>query len=291
MKESLFRIRAMALNTLTELLRQKVLNLVLLFALVVIACSTYLTSLTYTDQIKFLKDFGLGAINIFGAVIALLGTAQLIPAELESRTIYTILSKPVRRVEFLLGKYLGILSLLFLAVSLMTLVFAAVLVITENQLVSSEITDSGGVVTEYVQRHIDEIHQQARDPRLIQAFILSYAKLALAAGIALFISTFATSVIFTVGTSCLVYVIGHLESTARDVWLRQAQGSAPWFQKTFLGVVSVFIPDFSGFNIVDDIVAGNRVPWSHTIELLQYSVVYLIVLLAVGQLIFNEREI
>ena len=102
---SLGRVGTVAANTFVESLRQKVYNILIIFALVVIASASFFSQFTFSEQLKFVKDFCLGAVSVFGTLIAIVGTAQLLPAEMESRTIYTILAKPVRRVEFLLGKY------------------------------------------------------------------------------------------------------------------------------------------------------------------------------------------
>src|SRR5271156_6156671 len=139
---SLFRILTIGRNTLTEAVRQKVLNVLLIFSLVLVGSSVLVSQLAtpgldsaglFDAQIKFVKDFGCGAIGLFGFAIALLSTAQLIPQELHNRTIYTILAKPVRRSEFILGKFLGVVLLLALCVALMSLAFAATLYWQEIQ--------------------------------------------------------------------------------------------------------------------------------------------------------------
>ena len=136
MISSLHRIITIGRNTLTEAVRQKVLNVLLIFSLVLVGSSVLVSQLAtpgldssglFDAQIKFVKDFGCGAIGLFGFCIALLSTAQLIPQELHNRTIYTILAKPVRRSEFLLGKFFGVVLLLALCVALMSLAFAATL--------------------------------------------------------------------------------------------------------------------------------------------------------------------
>jgi ABC-type transport system involved in multi-copper enzyme maturation permease subunit len=136
MISSLFRIITIARNTLTEAVRQKVLNVLLIFSIVLVGCSIGFSQLStpgldsagiFDAQIKFVKDAGFGAIGLFGFFIALLSTAQLIPQELHNRTIYTILAKPVRRSEFLLGKFFGIVLLLTLCVTLMSLAFGVTL--------------------------------------------------------------------------------------------------------------------------------------------------------------------
>src|SRR3989304_2598197 len=94
------RVWIIALNTFTEAARQKVFNVLLIFALVIIASASFFAQFTFTEQLKFVKDFCLGALSVFGTLIAIVGTAQLLPGEVENRTIYTILAKPVRRFEF-----------------------------------------------------------------------------------------------------------------------------------------------------------------------------------------------
>jgi len=363
---SLHRIMVIGRNTLTEAVRRKVLNVLLVFALALVASSVLVSQLATPDldnaglfdpQIKFVKDFGCGAIGLFGFAIALLSTAQLIPDELEKRTIYTILAKPVRRSEFLLGKFLGIVFLVVLAVALMSIAFSLSLYWQEVRAMAyadsiydvgfsnfPEVVDKvhryeaeeaqiqarggdaamqtqairaldekyrreeagGGAAKNSVEeetnwerskdtveaydRDVRQIHDQIRDPQLIEAILLIFAKLIMSAGIALFISTFATSSIFTIVTTFLIYLIGHLESVARDVWLQRGAEVTIW-QSGLLGLLSLLIPDMNSFTIVDEILAGNHVPWTHTFDLLGYAGVYLVVLLAVSIVIFDYREI
>jgi ABC-type Na+ efflux pump permease subunit len=292
--ESLLRIRAIARNTLIEALRQKVLNILLLFGVITIVSGFLFANFTLAEQFKFLKDFSIGAMSVFGLLIALMGTAQLLPGELESRTIYTILAKPVRRSEFLIGKYLGILALLATTILLMSIVFVGVLLVKEQSMIASEWRDAGPTPTAEIQamaaENVKQIHKEARDPRLVQAVLLTYAKLSLVAGMALLVSTFATSAIFTVATTFLLYVIGHLESIARQAWLQGGTEVNP-VSKVFLGVLSFLIPDMNTFNVIDEIIAGNAIPWSHSLNVLAYTGIYIFVVMAVSILIFNEREL
>ena len=309
MISSFGRIIVIARNTLTEAVRQKVLNVLLVFGLVLVGISINFsalappgmdTSALYSEQIKFVKDFGCGAIGLFGFAIAVLSVAQLIPQELQNRTIYTILSKPVRRSEFLLGKFLGIVLLLALSVALMSIAFAGALYFQEVKDLSltdalygigtkSWNPDNPNLVSMY-HRDVDGIRNLVRDPRLVEAILLIFAKLLMTAGIGLLISTFATSSIFTIITTFMVYLIGHLEATARGVWLGQGAETSMWLS-SLVGLISVLIPDMNSFTIVDEILAGNVVPWDHTLNLLGYAGVYLGVLLAVSVVIFDFREI
>jgi ABC-type transport system involved in multi-copper enzyme maturation permease subunit len=307
MISSLYRILTIGRNTLLEAVRQKVLNVLLIFAIVLVGCSVGISQLATPDldaagifdaQIKFVKDFGCGSISIFGYFIALLSTAQLIPQELHNRTIYTILAKPVRRSEFLLGKFLGVVLLLTLCVALMSLGFAGTLSWQEFRGVQyaaqqySQVPNWQQNVYIYGQYQHDValITQQVRDPQIVEAILLIFAKLVMASGMALLISTFATSSIFTIVTTTMLYLIGHMESTARDVWLA-AGAHASIFQSGLVGLISILVPDMNAFTIVDEILAGNHVPWAHGCDLLGYAGAYLVVLLATSVVIFEYREI
>jgi ABC-type Na+ efflux pump permease subunit len=287
--------------------RQKVLSVLLIFGIVLVGCSVSVSGLAtpglepaglFEEQIKFVKDFGCGAIGLFGFFIALLSTAQLIPQELQNRTIYTILAKPVRRSEFLLGKFFGVVLLVALCVALMSLAFAATLYwqelrgidVAQANYGQSPNWRSNPVLLNAYNHDVTQIIQQVRDPRLIEAILLIFAKLIMTTSIAMMISTFATSSIFTIITTFFIYLIGHMESTARDFWLaRGAETSV--FESGLVGLISLLIPDMNSFTIVDEILAGNKVPWSHAFNLIGYADVYIIVLLAVSIVIFDYREI
>jgi hypothetical protein len=88
----------------------------------------------------------------------------------------------------------------------------------------------------------------------------------------------------------MIYLIGHLESTAREVWLGRGAETSIW-QSGLLGFISLLIPDMNSFTIVDEILSGNHVPWSHALNLLAYANVYLIILLALSIVIFDYREL
>jgi len=292
------RIIAIARNTLLEAVRQKVLNVLLLFGVVMIGASSYFSQVAIDQQIKFVKDFGCGAIGLIGVCIAILSVAQLLPQELHNRTIYTILAKPVRRSEFLLGKFFGVVLLLTLSVALMSIAFAAVLWWQEVQGLAATqaeyVHDPGwGKSPELMnmyQHDVDQVVSQVRDPQLIEAILLIFAKLIMASAMAMLVSTFSTSFIFTVVTTCGLYLIGHMESTARDVWLSHGAQATFW-QSSFLELISLLVPDMNAFTIVDEILDGHTVPWWHTWNLLGYSGVYTLVLLALSELIFEFREI
>lgn len=284
---SLHRIWTIARNTLIEVMRQRVLNVIFIFGLVLLAGSNYFAQFTFQEELKFLKDLGYAAISLTGLLIALLGSAQLIPAELERRTLYTVLSKPVRRFEFVTGKYLGLALLLTLMIALMSGIFSGLLAYKEASLVAN-FTPAEGPPSEFQQQMIQEIRSQTRDPRMLQAVVLIWAKLCLVAVLAVFFSTIATSTIFIVATTLMVYFAGHLQHIARDAWA--AETGLSW-KTALLGFVGLAVPDFNAFNVIDEILAGNPLSWRFTGDLVAYSTLYTLVLLAAASLVFEDREL
>src|SRR5438132_5609431 len=126
------RIFALSINTLIELTRQKVFYVLLIFALLLIGCSVFMARFTFQQEFQILKDISLGAMSIFSSLLAIVATARLIPQDVEDRTVYTILAKPVPRFEYLLGKLLGVLLLLLISLAVMSALFVAVLYAREQ---------------------------------------------------------------------------------------------------------------------------------------------------------------
>lgn len=281
MRESWRRIRAVAGNTLLEAVRQKVFAVLLLFALVLLGGANYFAEFSFQEQFKFLKDLGYATISLTGLLVGLLGAAQLIPAEIERRTILTALCRPLRRWEFVAGKYLGLVSLLGVMLGIMAAVFWAVLRWKEAQLIGME----GGEAAV-----VQAIQAESRDPRLWQAFALIVAKLLVVCGLAVFFSTLATSTTFVVAMTLMVYLLGHLQSVAREQWLESGEKAA-WWTQLFLASVALLVPDFNLYSLIDEIVAGNAVSWRATLEVLAYSSAYVGVLLAAAAWLFEGRDL
>ena len=144
------RISAIAAVTWTELVRLKVFYFLIIFALLVIGNSFFLARFSFEEEFQMLKDIALGAMSIFSGLLAILAAATLIPKDMEDRTIYTVLAKPVARTEYLLGKLSGVFLLLTLAVLLMGTVFAAVLMLrTQTLLHAAELDLAGAPAAEH----------------------------------------------------------------------------------------------------------------------------------------------
>ena len=126
------RIWAIALNTFREAVRNKVLAILVLFAVALMAFSLVLGQLSLHEEVRIIKDLGLAGISLFGVVIALFLGVNLLSKELDRKTVYAIIPKPLHRWEFLLGKYLGLLTILVAQVVALGVIWALVAVVIAN---------------------------------------------------------------------------------------------------------------------------------------------------------------
>src|SRR5438067_1095419 len=136
---SLARLGAIASNTVLELVRLKVFYFLLIFALIMIGSSAFMVRFTFAEQFQVLKDVSLGAMSIFTWLLSVLATAMLLPKDIEDRTLYTILAKPVPRLEYLLGKLLGVLALLLISTLVMSAMFAVALFLRQQTLIEETV--------------------------------------------------------------------------------------------------------------------------------------------------------
>jgi len=114
------RVAAVAVNTFRETIRDRILGVIILFALAMIVASLWLASISLGQQDRMIKDFGLVAISLFGLIVAAFVAASLVRKEVEKRTVFIIFSKPVSRSEFIWGKFLGLAATMFTVLAGMT---------------------------------------------------------------------------------------------------------------------------------------------------------------------------
>ncbi len=282
------RVRAIAGNTLLELVRLKVFYFLLIFALVLIGSSAFVVELSFQEQFQVLKDVSLGAMSIFTWLLAVLATAMLLPKDIEDRTLYTILAKPVPRFEYLLGKFIGVLVLLAVATALMAGVFALTLY-GRQELVVGQLRQEFAQDPPKLQYALDQLHATTFSWALGAGVVVIYLKAALFAALTLFISTFASSWIFTIMVSVVIYIIGHVQGVARDYWLSTL--GAGVLTKIFLGIVSLVFPDLQLFNLIDDIVVGNAIALAMFLKTCGLGLVYVVVYLLVAYIVFAGKEL
>ncbi len=287
------RILALAANTLTELTRLKVFYFLLIFALLVIGNSVFMAQLSFEEEFQMLKDVALGAMSIFTALIAILATAMLLPKDLEDRTIYTILAKPVPRFEYLLGKLLGIMTLLAIATLVMTALFLAVMWLREGSTIAGatqQARQDSSVTPEDLAHFITKVRTSTFNANLVPAIVAIFIKASLLAAFTLLVSTFASSSIFAMLMSIAVYFIGHLQATARDYWLNPS-GDVQWWSRGLLALVALLFPDLQAFNLGDAAVAGTAIPLGVFLQMAALGGVYVLVYYLIAVVIFSTREL
>ncbi len=286
---SLFRVAALTGNTFTGLVRLKVFYVLLLFGLLLIGNSIFMAKLTFQQEFQVLKDVSLGAMSIFSSLLAIVATAQLLPRDLEDRTIYTILAKPVPRYEYLLGKLAGVLLLLVLSLLAMSALFLVLLFVREQIVLAETLRQSAGLPPAQVEEALAGVRATAFTADLLPGIVIIFLKAALLASLTLFISTFASSNIFTIVIMVFIYFIGHLQATARTYWLEEH--GAGWLARALLGLVALAFPDLQLFNLVDDLVAGTAIPLALFTKTAVLGCVYISVYLFFAWIAFHGKEL
>ena len=283
------RISAITGNTLTELTRLKVFYVLLLFALVLIGNSIFMAQFTFQQEFQVLKDIGLGAMSLFTSLLAIVATARLLPQDVEDRTVYTILAKPVTRFEYLVGKLAGVLLLLAISLLVMGALFFLVLTIREQTVLRETARQMSAAPPEQLADALRAVRASAFNPNLFSGIAVIYLKGCLLASLTLFVSTFATSTIFPFVVMVFVYFIGQLQAIAREYWL-QTNG-AGWITRIFLAFVTLLFPDLQLFNLVDDVVAGTAIPLALFTKTATLGIFYTGFYLLLAWSVFYRKEL
>src|SRR6516225_7610359 len=168
---SFWRIRAITINTVTELTRLKVFYVLLVFALVLIGSSIFMAQFSFQQEFQILKDVSLGAISIFTSLLAIVATARLLPQDMEDRTVYTILAKPVPRFEYVLGKIAGVLLLLAISTIVMSAAFLLVLYLREQAVIHATLTQMSGTPPDQIADALRAIRSSAFNTDILPGII------------------------------------------------------------------------------------------------------------------------
>jgi ABC-type Na+ efflux pump permease subunit len=286
---SFSRIYAIAINTVTELTRLKVFYVLLVFALVLIGSSIFMAQFSFQQEFQILKDVSLGAISIFTSLLAIVAAARLLPQDLEDRTLYTILAKPVPRFEYVLGKIAGVLLLLAISTMVMGAAFLLVLYTREQSVVHATLRQMSGAPPDQVADALRVIRSSAFNIDIFPGIGIIYLKACLLAALTLFVSTFATSNIFTIVVMAFIYFIGHLQATAREYWLQEH--SSGLVTRVFLAVVTLLFPDLQAFNLVDDIVAGTAISLAVFAKTAVLGIFYTTIYTLLAAFVFYGKEL
>ncbi|MDX1931089.1 MAG: ABC transporter permease [Capsulimonadales bacterium] len=257
-----------ARNTISEALRRKVLNAFAMVGVAVICLTFMFGQFTARQEFTLIRGMGLGIITLAGIFITVILSINLIPTEIERRTIYTILAKPVRRPDFLLGKYFGALGTIFINIALMSVVF--VIALAAKQM----LTGAEG---------------QPSPLEMFKGVLMIYMQMLLLSSVAIFLSVFLSPLVNFFLTLSL-FIIGNMSTFTLDL----AKTGGNIFVRGFFTAVHYIVPNFGNFQFTNPLVNPGVQVKSEVLFLTQnviYAIVYAAVLMILAILIFDRREV
>lgn len=255
---SMGHVTALATSTYRETVRDRIFYLVAVFGLVMLASTAVLSPLTVGAQGKVMSDVGLASMVIFGLMVVVFVGSGMVRKEMDKGTITTIMSKPVGRRAYLLGKYLGLNLTLLAMLGVMGVLFLAMLFLAPGTF----------------------------SLRFLAAFYMSFVELSLINAVVVFFSTCVSPVlaaVFTLGA----FVVGHLSQSIRDFGQLQENP----LQQKLATVVYYLIPNLDVFNVRGAVVHGDTVTWAHLGLATIYGLCWITLLLVLAGAVFVRREL
>ena len=252
------RVWAIAVNTFREAIRNKVLYGIAFFAIGMIFFSVVLGTLSVHEEKKLITDIGFSAVSFFGVIMAIFIGVNLVYKEIDRKTIYAIVPKPIERYQFMLGKFLGVVMTLFAQTVLLSVFLLLFLALYGAPLTGTTFA----------------------------AIYLIFLAIVVMTAVALFFSSFSTpylSGFFSLG----IFILGSVRAEAIAQISKVARVGTLY---ETLQVVTNVIPDLTLFNIVGRVQRGDYVPFMYLVEATGYAAAYAAVLLALGSFAFGRRD-
>ena len=251
------QVVAIAVNTFKETIRDRVLAVIVVFALVMIAGGLWLGSISLGEQGRMMKDFGLVAVQFFGLIVAVFIAAGLVHKEVEKRTVFVLFSKPVSRAAFITGKFAGLSATMAVVVAGMGVFLFALVGIVAGE--------ASGM--------------------LLVAVALIYVQLLAVIAVTIFFSTLGSAILASVLGIC-VFVAGQLSHNVLS--LTRLGHNA--LTEALSWVVYVVIPNFSAVDVKAGAVGEGTPAWAELSLWIGYLAAYVVVVLALATLVFRRKE-
>jgi len=262
-------IWSIAHNTFREAIRDRVLYSLILFAIIMILSSLLFASISAEQYNKIVKDLGLTVVSLMGIIISIFLGMGLVYKEIERKTVYNIFSKPIRRYEFILGKYLGLSFTILVNTAAMAVILFLIVLYTE--------TKHAGLIEYY--------YGGPYFSQFFKAVYFEYLEFLVIIGIAMVFSSFTTPVMTLLFTFFL-FAIGRFSS---DLRLFAEQVDNP-LVKYITEFVYRVIPNLEKFDIRREAVYGGDISWELILYTTVYGGIYAIVLIILSIIIFQKRE-
>ena len=259
-----------AVNVFRESVRDKVLYNLVLFAVVLIGASLLLGQLTAGQEVKIIKDLGLAAMSIFGLFMAVFIGIGLVSKEVERRSIYSLLSKPITRPQFIVGKYAGLVLTLAVNVAIMVVAFYLALAWMAWQ--TPELVRKGW-------------EAPALDPNLLKAVALILVQLMMVTAIAVLFSTFSSPILSAALTFGL-YIVGHFNADLRNFENVMDSQAAAWVARALYYLLPNFVP----LDVKAMVVHGQPVSLAYMGVTSAYALTYIAGLLVLATWLFSRRD-
>lgn len=250
-------ILTIAKNTFKETIRDRILYAILAFALLFIASTMVFGSLSLGEDIKVIKDFGLAGIYIFSIIITIFLGATLINKEVENNTLYLLLSKPISKIQVVLGKYFGLNFAVFITTLLMATVYLIVVAVK-----------GGGF-----------------DFLALSAILLNLFEISIFVSVSLLFSAIFTPLLSTI-FSILILYIGH----SLPMILKFADKSESWM-RYLLYPIYYLLPNLEKFNLRNIVIHNQFVGTSEYLLSIFYAIIYSIILLYLAKLALEREEL
>ncbi|HYH00440.1 MAG TPA: ABC transporter permease [Terriglobales bacterium] len=254
------RIKSIAFNTFREAVRDRVLYNLIVFALLMVASSVLFGQISIGIERLILVNLGLTAISVFGIVIAIFIGIGLVSKEIEKRTLYTVLARPVRRWEFIVGKFFGLTGTLVVNAFFMAVGFFLALLVVVHRF-------------------------ETRDGWLLVALYFIVLQFVIITAVTLFFSTFSSPLLSAVFTLAIV-VIGTFAEDLR-AFAAMMHGVPRWIAMAAAHVV----PNFASLNVISTVAHGNGVAGSLIGLNTLYAVLYAGAAIAGAIIIFERRNL
>jgi len=251
------RVMGIARNTFREGVRDRLFLVIVIFAVFVLGSSLVIGPLSLGEQVRITEDIGLASISILSFMIAILVGTSIVHREIDRRTIYTVISKPVERWQFIVGKFIGLAATVTLLMAGMTVLFLAM--------------DLG------VARHFNA--------QLLVAVLLTWMELLLLTALSVLMSTVASPILGAI-FSVLLFVIGHASADIRYLAIKFGSGVL----KTFTDVVYYALPNLEYLNVRSKVTHGVRIDAGYVAFASSYALLYAIAFLVIAVLAFERKE-
>ena len=267
--------------------RQAFYYLLLFILAVLIYMSQTLVLFAFSYEANMIREMGIATISLWGLIIVVVMSQTIVTAELEDRTAVTLLSKPIKKSEFLLGKLFGVLLSIFFGVLFLT----AILILTIWDYTHAELFEGTGFIDAY-KGGMSIVEFTYRNFFIPHAFVilegafLSFLQCAVLSAVCISLAAFFPMLV-TVATTMLIYILGNLST-----YIKVGLGKADSLPLTAIGNFFYYLlPNFGYFNLQTAFSEGNIISFKYLLFASIYGVVYIAIVLTIATAIFNRREI